>query len=90
LAGAKCWFGVATIRKAPLSVSTLTYITNASFKQSSHNTALFKALINTGFTGLLHLGELTFSDKVTDCDYCKLTLRHSLQWLDNAYSFSQS
>ena len=52
-----------------------------------HDDLLFNALLNTGFTGLLCLRELTWPDKIALRDYKKLTMWHSLQWNPSSYSF---
>src|SRR5882762_5430487 len=87
LTGAKCYHGVPTNRKAPLSVANLTQVSNDLASSSTHDDLLFKAQLSTGFLGLLHLGEMTFPDKMGDHDYRKVTLHHSLQWLPHTFTF---
>ena len=48
---------------------------------------LFLAMINTGFAGLLRLGEMTISDSPHRRDCRKLISRSSLSWVDNEYEF---
>jgi hypothetical protein len=87
LAGAKRRFGVPASRKAPLSVTNLQHVATDLLASPAHDNLLFEAQLNTGFTGLLRLGDLTFPDKLADRDYRKVTLRRSLEWLPNAFAF---
>ena len=48
---------------------------------------LFLCMINTGFTGLLRLGEMTVSDTLHLRDSRKVISRSSLSWVDNKYEF---
>ena len=52
-----------------------------------HDDLLFNAQLNTGFTGLLHLGEMTWPNRVTLRDYKKVTMRFSMEWTADSYSF---
>ena len=87
LAGAKRYRGTPTKRKSPLTVANLLTVANDLAPSTLHDDLLFNALLNTGFTGLLRLGELTWPDKITLRDYKKLTMRHTLQWTPTEYSF---
>ena len=46
---------------------------------TDHDDLLFHARLNTGFTGLLCLGELTWPNQIGLRDYRKVTLRSSLK-----------
>ena len=81
LAGAKQYRGTPTQHKSPLTIA------NHLAPSTLHNNLLFNTLLNTSFTGLLHLSELTWPDKITLRDYKKLMMQHSLQWTKNSYSF---
>ena len=48
---------------------------------------LFFCMINTGFTGLLQLGEMTVSDILHLWDSCKVVSHSSLSWVDNEHEF---
>jgi len=48
---------------------------------------LFLSTLNTGFTGLLWLGELAVSDNPWLRDFRKAILSNSLRWLSNSYEF---
>ena len=48
---------------------------------------LFLCMINTGFTGLLQLSEMTVSNTLHLRDSHKVVSRSSLSWVDNVYEF---
>jgi hypothetical protein len=73
LAGAKRHHGTPTTDN--LTNSTL------------HDDFLFESQLSSGFSGLLRLGEMTWPDKIADRDYRKVTMRLSLEWLTDAYTF---
>jgi hypothetical protein len=52
-----------------------------------HDDLLFHAQLNTGFTGLLRLGELTWPDTIHLRDYKKVSMRFSLKINSYTYSF---
>ena len=52
-----------------------------------HDDMLFLCMINTGFTGLLRLGEMTVSDTLNLQDSCKVVSRSSLSRVNNEYKF---
>ena len=87
LAGVKQYHGTPTKRKSPLTVAHLLTVANDLTSSTLHDDLLFNALLNTGFTGLLRLGELTWPDKVALRDYKKVSMRHSIEWSPNTYSF---
>jgi hypothetical protein len=87
LAGAKRYRGTPIHRKSPLTVANLTTVSNSLAVSSDHDDLLFDAQLNTGFTGLLRLGEMTWPNNVALRDYKKVTMRFSLEWLLDAYAF---
>src|SRR5882762_4326286 len=87
LAGAKRYRGTPTNRKSPLTIANLLTVSKDLATSSSHDDMLFDALLNTGFTGLLRLGELTWPDNVSLRDYKKVTMCFSLEWDLRTYSF---
>ena len=52
-----------------------------------HDDLLFNAQLNTGFTGLLCLGEMTWPNRIALRDYKKVTMCFSMEWTQNSYSF---
>ena len=87
LAGAKRFRGTATIRKSPLTVANLHFVSHDLAPSTDHDDLLFDAQLNTGFTALLRLGELTWPNKIALRDYRKVTLRSSLERHTQQYSF---
>jgi hypothetical protein len=87
LAGTKQHYGVTAVRKALLSVTNLFHVTNTLATSHTHDDLLFKAQLITGFTGLLHLGDLMFPDNMASRNNRKLTLCMSLEWMANAFAF---
>jgi len=85
--GAKRHRGSATKRKSPLTIANLITVADDPAPSTLHDDLLFNAQLNTGFPGLLRLGEMTSPDNVALRDYKKITLRFSLEWLVNAYAF---
>ena len=65
LAGAKRYQGTPTIRKLPLTVADLLVVSHDLVPSTEHDDLLFHAQLNTGFTGLLHLGELTWPNQIS-------------------------
>jgi hypothetical protein len=63
LAGAKRYQGTPTIRKSPLTVADLLVVSHDLAPSTDHD-LLFHAQLNTGFTGLLRLGELTWPNQI--------------------------
>jgi hypothetical protein len=76
-----------TKRKSPLTTNHLQSVTTALAASHDHNDMLFLSMLNTGFTGLLWLGELAVSDNPQLRDFRKVILRNSLRWLSNSYEF---
>jgi hypothetical protein len=87
LKGALRRHGQPTKRKAPLTAAVLLSISNALLPSRDHDDMLFISMLNTGFPGLLRLGELTVSDSPTLRDFRKVVLRNSLSWVGNDYEF---
>ena len=73
--------------KKPLSVCDLETMQEQLAGSTSFNDLLFEAQLNTGFAGLLWLGKLVKNDRPALQDWKKITMRHSLEWLPNAYTF---
>jgi hypothetical protein len=65
LAGAKHYRGTPTQRKSPLTVANLVTVSTDLSASTSHDDLLFQAQLNTGFAGLLRLGELTWPDTIS-------------------------
>jgi hypothetical protein len=86
LAGAKRYRGTATIRKSPLTIANLLFVSHDLAPSTDHDDLLFNAQLNTGFTALLRLGELTWPNKIALRDYRKVTLRSSLKFDEREYS----
>jgi hypothetical protein len=87
LAGAKRYRGTPTIRKSLLTVADLLVVSHDLAPSTDHDDLLFHAQLNTGFTGLLRLGELTWPNQIALRDYRKVTLRSSLKLHAREYSF---
>ena len=87
LAGAKCYHGTPTKRKTPLTVTNLLTVANHLAHSTIHDDLLFNAQLNTGFTGLLRLGEMTWPDRIALRNYKKVTMRFSMEWTTDSYSF---
>lgn len=69
LAGAKHYWSSPTTRKSPLTVAILVTISMDLASSTNHDDLLFNVQLNTGFTGLFHLGEMTWPNKISLCDY---------------------
>ena len=80
LVSAKRYHGTPTKQKTPLTVSNLLTVMDDLTQSTIHDDLLFNAQLNTGFTGLLHLGELTWPDWVSLRNYKKVTMRFSMEW----------
>lgn len=87
LQGAKRRYGVPTNRKLPLTRNNLATVVNAYQPNPSHDDLLFITQLLTGFDCLMRLAELTWPDKLLLCDYRKVSMRHSVQFLEHALSF---
>ena len=87
LAGAKRYHGTPMKCKSPLTIAHLLTVADDLASSTLHDDLLFNALLNTGFTSLLRLGELTWPDRVTLRDYKKVSMHFSLKWSPNSFSF---
>jgi hypothetical protein len=87
LAGAKRYRGTPTKRKSPLTIANLITVADNLASSTVHDDLLFKAQLNTGFTGLLHLGEMAWPDIISLRDYKKITMCFSMEWTSDTYSF---
>jgi hypothetical protein len=87
LQGAKRRFGVPTHRKLPFTHDNLTTILMHLRNNPSHDFLLFATQISTGTECLQRLAELTWPDTTSLCDYHKVTMRHSVEFLPDAISF---
>ena len=52
-----------------------------------HDDLLFLSMLNTGFPGLLHLGEMAISDNPDLRDFRKVVLHNSIKWLGSEFEF---
>jgi hypothetical protein len=87
LAGAKRYRGTPTKRKSPLTIANLVTVADDLGSSTVHDDLLFNAQLNTGFTGLLRLGEIVWPDTISLRDYKKVTMRYSMEWTPDTYSF---
>lgn len=87
LRGALRRHGQPTKRKSPLTTDHLQTITTALAGSHDHDDLLFLSMLNTGFTGLLRLGELAVSDNPQLRNSRKVVVRGSLKWFDDGYEF---
>jgi hypothetical protein len=87
LKGALRRHGRPTNRKSPLTTSLLQTITTSLLHSRDHDDMLFLSMLNTGFPGLLRLGEMTVNDNPALRDFRKIVLRNSLTWLEREYEF---
>ena len=84
--GAERHFGRTTTCKLPLTIDNLNTVFNALDANPSHNDVLFTTQLFTGFENLLHLGELCWPNKVALRDYCKMTMRHTVEMFNDYIS----
>jgi hypothetical protein len=87
LRGALRRHGQPTARKPPLTTKHLQSVATALADSHNHDDLLFLCMLNTGFAGLLRLGELTVSDNPQLRNFRKVILRSSLKWVGNDYEF---
>jgi len=87
LRGALRRHGQPTKRKSPLTTNHLQSITTALAHSHDHDDLLFLTMLNSGFTGLLRLGELAVSDNPRLRDFRKVVLRSSFKWVNSNYEF---
>jgi hypothetical protein len=87
LQGALHCHGQPTKHKSPLTTNHLQSVTTDLAASCDHDDMLFLSMLNTGFMGLLHLGELAISDNPRIRDFRKVILRNSLRFLGGNYDF---
>jgi hypothetical protein len=87
LKGAKRRHGVPIRRKSPLSLGDLQIVHDDLKSSSDHDDLLFLSQILIGFHALLRLSELCFPDRLILQDFSKISLRSSVEWLPNAFSY---
>jgi hypothetical protein len=87
LKGALRRHGRPTKRKSPLTTTHLQTVTADLSNSSNHDDMLFLSILNTGFPGLLRLGEMAVNDNPSLRDFRKVVLRSSLTWVDNDFEF---
>jgi len=87
LKGAFHCHGRPSKRKAPLTTTQLQTITGELINSRDHDDMLFLCMLNTGFLGLLHLGEMTVSDNPHLQDFWKIVLHNTLTWVENNFEF---
>lgn len=87
LAGAKWCCGTPTVCKSPLTVVNLLHVSNDLASSAHHDNILFNAQLNSGFNGLLHLGGLTWPDKLVLHDFKKVTICSSSNQSLQDYTF---
>jgi hypothetical protein len=79
--------GTPTKRKSPLTTSQLQSITTDLASSDKHDDKLFVGMLNTGYTGLLRLAEMTTHDNPKLRNHRKLTLRKSVHWFGDDFDF---
>jgi hypothetical protein len=87
LKGALRRHGRPTKRKSPLTTAQLQSITTHFANSSDHDDILFLSMLNTGFPGLLRLGEMAVTDHLHLRDFRKVVLRSSLEWIGRDFEF---
>ena len=87
LKGAKRRHGSPIHRKTPLSLEDLKIVFSDLKLSTDHDDLLFLSQLLIGFHVLLRLSELCFPDRLVLRDFSKISLRSSVQWLPNAFSF---
>jgi hypothetical protein len=87
LKGARRRHGRPTVRKSPLTTTHLCTIADSLHGSRVHDDMLFLCMVNTGFAGLLRLGEMAMSDSPALRDSRKVVSHSSLSWIGNEYDF---
>ena len=87
LKGAKRRHGSPIHRKTPLSLEDLKVVYNDLKLSTDHDDLLFLSQLLVGFHALLRLAELCFPDRLLLRDFSKISLRSSIRWLHNTFSF---
>jgi hypothetical protein len=86
LKGALHCHGQPTKWKVPLTTTLLQSIFN-SFTSANHDDMFFLSMLNTGFPGLLRLGEMAISNNPQLRNFRKVVLQNLLEWVGNDYEF---
>jgi hypothetical protein len=73
--------------KSPLTILNLVTVVDDLASSTVYDDLLFNAQLNTAFTGLLYLGEMTWPDTIALRDYKKITMHFSIEWTVKTYSF---
>ena len=87
LQGAKRRFGITPHRKLPLTHNDLLIVLTNHHLHPSHDSLLFATQLFTGTDCLMRLAELTWPDNHALRDYRKVSMRHSVEVLADAFSF---
>jgi hypothetical protein len=88
LNGCKRLYSTEVKRKRPLGLSDLQAVINNLASSPNFDDKLFVAQLLTGFHALLRLGELVWPDKTELRDWCKVSMRHTVTFLDdNSYGY---
>ena len=87
LAGCKRLHGHPQRRKRALTREDLLIVFDDLTASLSHDDHLFLTQLLTGFDGLLRLGNLVWPDSTALRSYRKLSMRHSVKWSPNSFSF---
>jgi len=87
MTGCQCHFGTPVKWKHPLSTSDLQTVISAIGSLIHHDDKLFLSMLETGFHGLMRLGEISFPDNITWHNYQKVILQHTVDITEKSYSF---
>ncbi|KAF8989657.1 hypothetical protein BDZ89DRAFT_1097676 [Hymenopellis radicata] len=87
LSGCRKRFKCPVVRKLPLARTHLTTLSSSLRPNTSHDDLLFAAMLYTGFTGLMRLGELSVPDNVAIRDYRKCSRRSTVITFSRGYGF---
>ena len=87
LKGAKRRHSIPIHWKKTLSLEDFKVIYHNLQSSSDHDDLLFVSQLLIGFHGLLCLPELCFPNHLAIQDFSKISLRSSVQWLPDAFSF---
>jgi hypothetical protein len=87
LAGCRKMLPSTTSRKRPITRTELASVAQRYTPPASLDDALFLAILLTSFHGLLRLGESTWPDNKTLCDYRKVVMRSSVSIHPSSFEF---
>ena len=79
--------GRTTVRKHTLTTDDLHLVVNHYRNSTLHDDLLFVSVLQTGFFGLLRLGEMTFSDDMSLQNWRKVTRRSTVKIQGTHYEF---